>query len=302
MGSLIKKIVDSICEDIGHPATLLQLLRDYPGIRVTLAAPGRCIDQQSIPRWHELGTHTALEWPRRERGQLMGYRSSGGRWESVVIERPEYSQLGQRSTIESWSCDITEIDGFSASKSELQDFTSTDQMVETNARELIDPISEEMLAKNLAHLGIRIIHSPGTSDHFERYAWDGRLWLINDDGSHHTAAAKYIASRLQVPVSLTGRLHTYSLNPMVIASLRREFEMFVINDEPEIASVFFDAMRAFAAPWFWHDLPRPYHQSKGILLPRSEARSMRVATELRTAGVVDLGQYLARLASRQRYP
>lgn len=296
---LIKKVVDGVREGFGNPATLQQLLRDCPDIRVSLAEPARCIDAQSIPLWHELGTQPVLEWPRRDRGQLMGYRSSGGRWESVVIERPEYSQLGQRSILESWSCDITEIDGFSSSKSELQDFTSTDQMVEANSSEMINEVSEEMLAKNLAHREIRIIHSPGTTDHFARYAWDGRLWLINDGGSHHTAAAKYIAARLRLPVTLTGCLYTYSLNAIAIASLRREFEMFVINDEPEISNAFFNAMKAFEAPWFWHDLPRPYQQSKGILLPRSEPRSMRVAAELRTAGIVDLGQYLARLAARQ---
>lgn len=136
-------------------------------------------------------------------------------------------------------CDITDVHGFSASKSDLRDFGHTDEMVEANSRAMIDQITPAKLAENIAHREIRIIHNPDTSDHFTRYLWDGRLWLMNDGGSHHMAAAKYIAARLRQPVTLTGKLYTYSLNAVAIASLRREFEMFVINDEPVIANAFF---------------------------------------------------------------
>lgn len=53
--------------------------------------------------------------------------------------------------------------GFSSSKSELRDFSSTNAMVECNSREMIDSISHEKLAKNLSHPEIRIIHNPHTT-------------------------------------------------------------------------------------------------------------------------------------------
>jgi hypothetical protein len=172
-------------------------------------------------------------------------------------------------------------------------------MVEANSREMIDTITPEKLAENLVHREIRIIHSADTTDHFRRYRWDGRLWLINDGGSHHTAAAKYIAARLRRSVKLTGKLYTYSLNTAAIASLCRDFEMFVISDESAISCAFFDAMRAFRATWIWHSMPRPYEHMRAILLPRSEKRSMRVAAELHKARFTDLGAHLTTLAAKQ---
>lgn len=259
------------------------------------------IAASSVPRWHELGCYSPFDYPHRKHGELLGWRDSGGYWGSFSVERPEYAQIGLQETTAGWSVDLTAIDGFSASKSDLNAFTSTDQMVESNSREMIREITSEGLARNLAHREIRIIHKPGTSDHFARYLWDGRLWLHNSGGSHHTAAAKYIASRLGQPVKLTGELRTYSLNELAIAALRRDFEMFVINDDdPFDATAFFSAMQTFRATWLWHTLPRPYPQGlKAILLPRSEGRSMRVAAELRQAGFADLGAHLAGLAARQ---
>lgn len=303
MQALFKTIIDGFREDFGHPASLMHLLSTYPQIRVALNEPKACISAQSVTPWHKLGASSVLQWPCRKHGTLMGWKSAGRYWESFEINQPEYAHISHCEVTPGWSCDITDIHGFLASKSNLRTFTNTDEMVETNSRNMIDEITSEKLAQNLAHKEIRIIHSPETTtDHFVRYQWDGRLWLMNDGGSHHTAAAKYISTRLAQPVILTGKLYTYSLNAIAIASLRRQFEMFVINDDPEIANAFFNAMRAFRATWLWHTIPRPYEHTKAILLPRSEARSMRVAAELRQAGILDLGVHLAVLARNVRPP
>lgn len=301
MQAILKSLVDGIREDLGSPVRLLRLLADAPQMRVALDAPPACIASTSVPQWHELGTYSPLQFPGRKRGLLLGWREASGRWESFYQERPEYAQIGHLEATEGWSVDLTAIDGFGASKSDLYAFTSTDEMVEKNSRDMIQEITPEGLARNLAHSEIRILHQPGTTDHFARYLWDGRLWLQNDGGSHHTAAAKYIAARLGQPVTLTGLLRTYSLNALAVASLRRDFEMFVIHDdEPIIANAFFQAMQSFGATWLWHTLPRPWHEgTRAILLPRSEGRSMRVAAELRKAGFTDLGAHLAALAAKQ---
>ena len=301
MQAILMSLVDSIREDLGRPVQLLRLLADAPQMHATLDTLPMCIAATSVPKWHELGAYSPLQFPHRKRGLLLGWKESGSRWESFYLERPEYAQIGHVETAESWSVDLTAIDGFGASKSDLYAFTSTDEMVESNSREMIREITPESLASNLAHSEIRIIHQPGASDHFARYLWDGRLWLQNGGGSHHTAAAKYIAARLGRPVTLTGLLRTYSLNEPAIASLRRDFEMFVINDDdPLVANAFFQAMRSFRATWLWHTLPCPYQGgTKAILLPRSEGRSMRVAAELYKAGFANLGAHLVGLAAKQ---
>ncbi|MYN38109.1 hypothetical protein GTP55_01860 [Duganella sp. FT109W] len=197
--------------------------------------------------------------------------------------------------IERWQCEIQEVHGFSASKSELTKFSSMDEMVECNSREMITDISPQGLAKNLAHNEIRIMR-PNTDDCFKYHRWDGRLFLINSGGSHHFAAAKYIALRIGAPVPLAGRLHSYALNPDAIASLRRDFDIFMISDKPAISVAFNEAMRSFEATWLWTHLPRPYHKARAILLPKNERRSQRVAQAFQEAAIVDLGAYLEGLS------
>ncbi|WP_189836603.1 DUF6685 family protein [Sulfuriferula sp. AH1] len=299
MHPLLNTIYNSIRKDSGFPVSLMRLLEQHPDIRVELSDPAPCIAAASVVPWHELGTPPVLDWPRRNRGDLTGWKATGDHYESFQLHRPEYDQIGQREIMDNWVCDITDVHGFSTSKSELRDFTSTDKMVETNSRDMIDEISHAKLTKNLAHSEIRIIHTNNTTDHFTRYLWDGRLFLMNNGGSHHFAAAKYIAARLPENVTLRGKLYTYSLNAIAIASLRRDYEMFVISDKTDISCAFDDAMRAFKATWLWHHIPRPYENAKAILLPKSEARSMRVAAALRQAGVVDLGIFLDDLAASQ---
>lgn len=297
MRAMFRTIVDWFREDFGYPVSLIRLLEEHPDIRVPLDVLKPSIDAQGIVPWHELGKPHYLSWPRSERGTLLGWKMRDGYgYGSFTLHRPEYAQIGQCEIIDDWVCDISDVHGFSASKSKLRDFASMDEMVETNSRAMIDEITQEKLAKNLAHSEIRIVHSPG-SDHFCRHLWDGRLFLMNSGGSHHFAAAKYIAARLPQSVALRGKLRTYSLNPLAIASLRRDYEMFVISDDTPISLGFHDAMEAFRATWLWHHMPRPFESAKAILLPKSERRSRKVADLLRNAGVVDLGQHLADLAA-----
>ncbi len=300
MQTMLNRFVEAVREEFGYPATLCRMLAAYPQIRIHLDEPEPCIHASSVPCWHELGKHSPLSWPRRPRGSLMGWHTSGGRWQSFSITRPEYAEIARCEIEQGWCCDVTDIDGFAASKADLWAFATTDAMAEARCQWLISEVNQEQLVKSLAHKEIRIIHIPGTTDHFTRYQWDGRLWLMNDGGSHHTAAAKYLAARLGQRVPVSGRRYTYSLNALAIASLRRDYEMFAINyEDDEAAEAFFGAMRAFRATWLWHPLPRPYERARAVLLPKDEARSMRVAVELRRAGVADLGEHLSALCVRQ---
>jgi len=293
---LLTTIVDGLRENFGQPATLLRLLQTTPELRVELPTQPQSIAATSIVRWHELAMPLPLGWPRRNPGVLSGWRAAGGYYDSFTVTRQEYTHLGSRDEIEV-ELDISEINGLSASKSDLTAFQTLDQMVETNSREMIDELSETKLAKNLAHREIRILH--GNSDYFARYLWDGRTFLMNNGGSHHFAAARYLASRLNQRVPLRGRLHVYALNSAPVAALRREFEMFVISNKASVGNAFSDAMRSFQSTWLWHPMPRPYEHTRAILLPRSEKRSMRVAKALREAGVLDLGAYLTDLVAHQ---
>lgn len=123
---------------------------------------------------------------------------------------------------------------------------------------------------------------------------------MNSGGSHHFAAARYIATRLKTPVPLHGRLRTYSIKPKAVDSLTRDFEMFVIPETTEARMGFFYAMQSFRATYLWQILPRPVRDTScAILLPKSEPRSAKVAAVLREAKVFDLSSYLQALVAQQ---
>lgn len=144
------------------------------------------------------------------------------------------SQLVEQHQILSWETEISQLHGFSSSKSTLTDFESLHDMVLVNSQAMIADVSEDGLVKNLGHNQIRIINSPTTSDFFVRYAWDGRLYLINAGGSHHLAAAKYIAFKLNKKVSLKARYVEYSLNRDVLKKLIFEYRILLINERCDV--------------------------------------------------------------------
>jgi hypothetical protein len=156
---------------------------------------------------------------------MMGWRGVYGSYSSFYLQREEFANFGSCEITEDWECDIQDVTGLSTSKSELKDFDNLDRMAETKSRYMIEPISTDKLRENLAWGEIRILRGAGSSDFFARYLWDGRVFLINSGGSHHFAAARYIASRLGVPVPLRGQLHTYVINELAVSSLQRDFEM-----------------------------------------------------------------------------
>lgn len=301
---MLARLFDSVREHFGYPATLDRMLTldrlaaDEASLRFPLDLPKPCVAMASVVPWHNFAEARNSWLHARVPGRLTGWRQSGrGDCRMFTIHRPDIIQLGQCEVIENWTCDITDVHGFSASKSDLWRFGTTDQMVETNSREMIDEISEAKLAENLAHRENSSILKPGIN-RFCRHAWDGRVFLINSNGSHHFAAAKYIAARLGKPVEVRGQLQAFSLDTRAIASLRRDFEIFVVAGAAAESTGFNQAMQAFGATWLWHPMPRPYQASTAVLLPRAEPRSLKVAELLRSAGVVDLGKHLSDIASR----
>ena len=299
MWKLVAFIYDSIREGLGSPASLYRLLETRPDLRTALTVPPQVIAAESVVKWHEWGTAPNTHGEHCNRGELMGWRHSPGSYSSCCVRRDEFANFGSCEITEEWECDIQDITGLSSSKSELTDFASLDAMIEANSREMIDAITEEKLRENLAHDEIRILHRDDPSDFFVRHLWDGRVFLINNGGSHHFAAARYIASRLGIPVPLCGKLHTYSINQIAVARLERDFDMFVISDTGEGGLGFHGAMESFRATYLWQFLPRPYGDQRAILLPKLERRSAKVAAVLREAGYFDLGAYLRGLVMRQ---
>lgn len=297
--SLIQAISDHVRESLGNPVRVRRLLGDRPDFKADLIKPENNIDMERVPAWHHLG-QTGWGWGVGDRRggagfELMGWRTVGNHHSSFTASCPALSNLVRRTDADRWACDLQDIHGFAASKSKLETFSSTDQMVETNSREMIADVSAAGLRKNLAHDEIRLLREVPT-DWLEVHQWDRRMYVVNDGGSHHLAAAKYIAARIQAPVPLVAPLRYYSIDDAAVALLRATYDVYLVNDKPGLSSDFLDAMKSAGATWLWHDLPRPYENARAIFLPRTETLSMRVSEAFREAGYVDLGQHLEEVA------
>lgn len=283
---IIQTIADEIMNDFGYPASVKSTLRSMPEICAAIPTPARTIEEGGVIQWQEMNTKA-----------ISGWRTRGGHYESFQIETPALASLSRKTITESWRCDLSEIQGFYASKSDLAKFHTTDEMVEHDSKELIEEITHESLQQNLAHEGIHLWRTDQSSATFRRYAWDGRLFLANSGGSHHVAAAKYIATRLQEKVPLIGKLIEYSFDRHAVATLRAEFEMLVVSNHPAPSNALHDAMRRAKVTWLWLDIPQN-QDVQIVFLPKNEARSMRAARMLRQAGCQDAGALLASLAER----
>ena len=85
------------------------------------------------------------------------------------------------------------------------------------------------IKKMLNHYEIRIIHSPKTtSDNFLIYGWNDKLFLSNSGGSHHLAAAQYIAARLKEPIKLNAQIIFHTINQAKLNLFNKKYVAFII--------------------------------------------------------------------------
>lgn len=298
------ELADSVRERHGQPVTLARVVAEWNSLRIDLLDPANSIALNSVPTWHEWAKARPFYCLSRSTkpGTLQGYtykRGCGG--STIELHRPDLAQFGRTTEILGWECDIQDVMGFSASKSDLEEFSSLEAMVERNSREMIDEISERKLEANLSHGEIRVLHDPGTTDCFVRHLWDGRLFLANSGGSHHFAAARYIAKRLGRPVPLKGTLVEYSINADAARSLLRDFDIFAVAEgEASATNAMHAALRRVRATYYWHQLPRPYEKDIiALLLPRNDPRARSAAAVLRAGDMIDLGRHIRALTERQ---
>lgn len=294
----IKFFCDSLLEDFGYPATLINFLRADATLNRHLVEHEKGISADEVVRWNDfgdLGYETSRMYQRRLNGWTRA-PDSYQNYSSTSLVREDLLNLGIVKEIQRWGCDIQQVDGFSASKSELHRFKSMDAMVECNSQSMITPVTQEKLEENLRWDEIRII-SREDHDYFSTWEWDGRIFLMNSGGSHHFAAAKYIAKRIGVNVPLIGRYKIHGINQVALASLRRDFDIFVLSWHCKQQMEFHQAMQRFEATYYWKDLPRPYTDQAAVFLPKVEKRARKISELLREAGFQDLGLYLQKLAN-----
>lgn len=123
---------------------------------------------------------------------------------------------------------------------------------------------------------------------------------MNDGGSHHFSAARYIAHKLGTDVPLQGKLYMHRLCPANVEKLNEQYFIYAINGTNAAASnALNSALKMFHTTHYWHDMPHPLDDRyQAIFLPKNESRSERIAGILEEHNATNLGKYLQNLSTK----
>lgn len=286
------------CKNLSKTAKVRNYLINNPSLIINLPEK-RNIALSSIVKWQDWGDNLShAGWGARN--SAISWNKYDGQFRAQPIHIEEFNHICTCDIIQYWECNIQKLEGVSSSKSILENFQSLDDLVKTNSTEMISPISKTKLRKNLIHDQIRIgvtwddIDRKPSSDNFVYHSWDKRIFLSNNGGSHHLAAARYIASQLNEQVKLFGELYKYSLSKETIKSLLSKYDIFLISSDSVAYIGFFQILQKNQVPFVKKYMPRAV-DGYALLLPRNEKRSRQLSIMLRRIGLFDLGMYLYKL-------
>lgn len=263
--------------------------------------------------WHQWKDLHAQEWRRTKAGQVVGWRPGPNGYSRYDFHLDALEYLTRERALDGWSCDIGDVAGVSGSKSPLSEYDSLDAMVQARRPELVASRDPACIYHLLTHDGLRILdmeENRREKDFFTLHQWDGRVFLCNLDGSHHFSAARYLAGRFGLRIPLRGRLYCRWIDAQAVEALVNTYALFAIDATSIALYALHEALRAYGAPYLRHRLPKGLSPGVGdqnaaleaLLLPRSDARSQRVASAMATAGFFDVGAHLESLVRRQAPP
>lgn len=267
----------------GLSSFLARHFNHHPEFQVRYNVPQKTASAQSVTHWHH--------WLKTERKTMLRYYS---------MENPSNLNSFRQMTLDSfidvreipkWKCDIREIAGLQCSKSDLNSYSTLDDMAEQADPDLISEISEQMLNKHLAHEGINILHHKDTPDLFVQYQWDNRIFCMNSDGSHHLAAARYTAKKINKPFFITGRMKKYSFNRNNITPWLEKNSIFVVNGSLLDFGNFREILHKFSAPFYCAEIPQPHNNMMMVVLPKNVKRFNKAANIMKKTGFYDLNHF-----------
>lgn len=294
-----QKITDSLAAHLGRPRALKRYLalNRLPRLEITLPQPSADVGLAVMQwmHWSEGGYKPLLFLSPSHRVHGW-YVDDQGRYRGDLFELPVLGRLVQQMPTQPWTCDIRDIDGIAASKGPIEDCATLDEFAESHCRTLIQEHTEENLMANWRHEG-RFERSDGSYIMLRQFAWDDRTFWLNGGGSHHFAAARYLAGRLDRKLRVHGQLLRCELAQQPVAELLRQF--YVLGMPTESYEAIFPQFEDYGVPHFWAKGPDPLG-GRAVLLPRSETRAQMAAELLIEHGVFDLGaQLLADLRRQQ---
>jgi len=299
--SIWKKIIRYVYEDICHrmmrPQQLLRYIEEGSLRPLPIKPTPDTMWTRSVIRWDEWKGIARYD---RSTEYRIDYRHPGSRRHMLEMNHlfiPELKTLIEMHVFENYKLDIVEVTGISASKSMSHDIGHIDEFPQMRCSELLEPVTENHLRKNMAHGEIRL-----DDMRFSDFTWaPRRVHWHNAGGSHHFAAARYQAVRLNISVPIVGKMVRYSVDSFSIRQLRQRWLMYLLPKR-EVFGKFYKSMTAFECAFGQCQLPRNLHKASCndeelsiIWLLRENPKSLAVARILDQSGFPNFGNILKNL-------
>ena len=299
-GQSVRRILRSLFRS---PIDLETLLKNNSALPANLAPSDRRagVGGSSVVRWEHLWSPSGNNHHhhlRHDAGLLpLHWQPLYGRaaaWTDLSLVK----MFADLHTIPDWTCDITDITAIHASQSDLSIFENLDEFAEAKCGELIKDVSLAGLKRNLVHDGIRILNTASHADYLQRWAWDGRLFLMNDGGSHHFAAARWLARKLGVPVPIRSQLRTVSIRRDAVEQLVAGYDLFAVNgrQDASFSYALYEALQSSGTPFLFCALPASLGFGDILIFESDDRRSWPVVDALRRHGATSIAPVLEKIS------
>lgn len=142
------------------------------------------------------------------------------------------NDLVQSVRIDNFETDISKIDGLAESKDkgDFDKFKTLAQFAEKTCPNLIEKLDLANLTYTLSHER-NLLENKGLSidlEHLQIYSWQNKIYWSNSGGSHHFAAAQYIANKMEVSVNVIGKLQIDYFDSTAVANFNNCYDVFMI--------------------------------------------------------------------------
>lgn len=215
-----------------------------------------------------------------------------------------FKNLLSSEIIPDWKCEIQTITNVSCSKSCLSDFTNLNDLVRQNSQELISEFTLENLARNMNHYDSKIFHE--TTQTVSCELWSRTFTWHNTGGSHHFAAARYIANKLDEEVGLTAKLEITYIDEQKFYDLFSKYEIFLISSKNlEQYHILFETLLNSKAPFITAPIDsyfsdnRDYSSLRMLAFYRADKKSAPIVELFKNSSALDLYSYFYSLILQQ---
>ncbi len=189
---------------------------------------------------------------------------------------------------------LHEIERLQSSKSDLRSVSNLDIFAERYCPHWIMFPTRFNFIKLLSHSGIAIINSSTPYEAFVTFSWRKGIGLINSDGSHHLAAARYIGKKLNETYPLMGRMIEYKLSSRAIREIEKDLSIFLVPKNGNFLLTMADFFKEKKINFAYLKTPEVTYIPGNFLILENSLANMNYIDAFKSRGYEEVGDFLMR--------